>query len=153
MFFSHKKSASIYISRSDDENLLSSFSPHPFHLDEADWPTVEHYYQAMKFSDPQQQAAIRNTPSPAEARILAEENKKAIRNDWKKVKVVVMTRGVYIQARTHAAISKALLKTADKDLVENSQYDYFWGCGRDGKGGNQYGVVLMAVREKLQEEV
>lgn len=153
MFFSRKKSESIYVARSDEENLLSSASPHPFFLDEADWPTVEHYYQAMKFTDGERQSQVRDAPSPADAKQIAGDNKKAIREDWKKVKVVMMTRAVYTQARTHGTISKALLKTGEKDLIETSQYDYFWGCGRDGKGGNHYGKVLMAVREKLLEEL
>jgi predicted NAD-dependent protein-ADP-ribosyltransferase YbiA (DUF1768 family) len=38
-------------------------------------------------------------------------------------------------------------------LVESSNYDYFWGCGRDRRGENMYGKVLMNVREKLREEL
>jgi predicted NAD-dependent protein-ADP-ribosyltransferase YbiA (DUF1768 family) len=31
-------------------------------------------------------------------------------------------------------------------------YDYYWGVGRDGRGYNVFGKVLMAVRDKLMEE-
>lgn len=37
-------------------------------------------------------------------------------------------------------------------LMENSQYDYYWGCGRDRLGHNAYGKVLINVRKKLREE-
>ena len=31
-------------------------------------------------------------------------------------------------------------------------YDYYWGVGRDGRGHNVFGKVLMAVRDKLMQE-
>ena len=63
-----------------------------------------------------------------------------------------MTRAVYIKCRTHSEVSQALLATGKETLVESSQYDYFWGCGRDGRGNNAFGKVLMAVRDKLTQE-
>jgi len=117
-----------------------------------DWPTVEHYYQGMKFENPDQREAIRNTPSPAEAKKIAENHVKAVRKDWKKIRETVMTRGVYIKCRTHPVAAKALLMTGDQKIVETSQFDYYWGCGRDGRGHNTYGKVLMAVRQKLKSE-
>jgi len=153
MFFSKPEPEPLYLSRSDESNPLSSFSRHGFHLDDAEWPTVEHYYQGMKFVDPDQRAAIRGTPSPAEAKQLAKQHARAVRKDWKKIRQTIMTRGVYIKCLTHPDVAEALLKTNAQKLVENSQYDYFWGCGRDGRGHNTYGKVLMDVREKLKTEV
>ena len=63
-----------------------------------------------------------------------------------------MTRAVYIKMRTHPEIKKTLLETEDATLIESSAYDYFWGCGRDRRGHNHYGKVLMAVRDKLRKE-
>ena len=153
MFFTNKQPEPIYVSRADDANPLGSFSPGSFHLEDADWPTVEHYYQAMKFDDPDQREAIRRTPSPAAARELAGKHPKAVRKDWKQRRETVMTRGVYIKCRTHPEMAKALLMTGDRQLVETSQFDYFWGCGRDGRGHNTYGKVLMAVRDRLKSEL
>ena len=151
MLFSPPEPEPIYVSRSDKSNPLGSFSPHAFHLDDADWPTVEHYFQGMKFETPEQQAAIRNTASPEEAKALAEEHQRAVRRDWKKIRQTIMTRGIYIKCLTHPEDAKALLATGNQKIVENSAFDYFWGCGRDGRGHNTYGKVLMAVREKLKE--
>ena len=141
----------LYVSRSDDSDLLSSFSRHAFHLDDADWQTVEHYFQGMKFTDPDQRASVRDTASPAEAMELAEKHARAVRKDWKKIQQTVMTRGFYIKCRTHPEVAEALLMTDTRKIVERSLYDYYWGCGRDGRGHNTYGKVLMAVREKLNE--
>jgi ribA/ribD-fused uncharacterized protein len=153
MFFSSNEPEPIYLSRDDESNLLSSFSSHGFFLDDADWPTVEHYYQGMKFDDPDQRAAIRSTASAAEARQLAEKHARAVRKDWKKVRQTIMTRGIYIKCRTHPGVAEALLTTDTQKIVETSQYDYYWGCGRDGRGHNTFGKVLMEVREKLKSEM
>jgi ribA/ribD-fused uncharacterized protein len=152
MIFNTPDAEPLYVSRSDGRNPLSSFSNHPFHLDDADWRTVEHYFQGMKFTDPNQRAAIRNTASAAEAAQLAKRHARAVRRDWKEIRQTVMTRGTYIKCLTHPDAAKALLTTGNQTIVENSMYDYYWGCGRDGRGHNTYGKVLMAVRERLKAE-
>jgi ribA/ribD-fused uncharacterized protein len=152
MFSSKPEVALFHVSRSDPLSPLSTYSRHPFELDGESWPSVEHYYQAMKFESEELRHAIRDADHPAKAEKLAGKNKKAIRKEWKKVKETFMTRGVYIKCRTHAEVAEALLKTGDQKILETSQFDYFWGCGRDGRGHNAYGKVLMAVRDKLREE-
>ncbi|MGB0713410.1 MAG: NADAR family protein [Gammaproteobacteria bacterium] len=152
MFFSRKTADPLYISRIDPEHPLSSFNPRGFHLDDADWPTVEHYYQAMKFELAEQREAVRTCETPQQARELSEQHAKAVRKDWKQVRQTMMTRAIYIRCRTHADLAAALLATGERTLFESSQYDYFWGCGRDGRGTNAYGTVLMNVRAKLLEE-
>lgn len=151
MIFSFKQTPTTYVSRSDPTNPLAAFSKHGFILDDAEWPSVEHYYQGMKFEDEALRERIRAAANPSDAQAIAKEHKRALRDDWKKVRETVMTRGVYIKCRSHPEVARALLKTGEEKLVENSQYDYFWGCGRDGRGENRYGQVLMAVRGKLRE--
>ena len=63
-----------------------------------------------------------------------------------------MTRGTYIKCRTHPEVAAALLATGDLLIIETSQYDYYWGCGRDLRGDNVYGKVLMNVRTQLRKE-
>ena len=140
-----------YVSRQDVTNPLSSYSKYGFHLDEAEWPSAEHYYQAMKFEDEGIRETIRQALHPKEAAKLAKKHKKQIRQDWDKIKVTVMTRGTYTKCRTHEGVARALLETGDKKIIENSQFDYYWGCGRDGRGENMYGKILMDIRDKLSE--
>lgn len=142
----------LYVSRNDPLNLLSSYSQHGFELDGDSWPSVEHYYQAMKFAPGELRNAIREVDHPVKAEKLAAKNKKAVRKDWKKVKETFMTRGIYIKCRTHPEVADVLVATGDRKIIESSQYDYYWGCGRDGRGHNTFGKVLMAVRDKLREE-
>lgn len=152
MFSSKSGPAPLYVSRADVLNLLSSYSKHGFELDGEIWPSVEHYYQGMKFEPGELRNAIRDADHPADAAKLAGKNKKYIRKDWKKVKETFMTRGFYIKCRTHPEAAEALVDTGDQKIVESSQFDYYWGCGRDGRGHNTFGKVLMAVRDKLREE-
>ena len=141
----------IYFSRTDVTQAFGAWSAHPFVLEDKEWPTVEHYYQAMKFEDPAYQEKIRGAESPKLARKLGRSRFKKIRKDWKKVKVVFMTRALYTKCRTYSNIADELLASGSSKLVENSVYDYFWGCGRDRRGTNMYGQVLMNVRQKLLE--
>jgi ribA/ribD-fused uncharacterized protein len=141
-----------HLSRSDVMNRLGTFSRDGFSLEGHDWPSVEHYYQAMKFVDADYRERIRQAEHPRQARKLGRSRWKKRRKDWAQVKVTIMTRGVYTKCRTHPDIAGALLATGAATLVENSNYDYFWGCGRDRRGANMYGKVLMNVREKLRQE-
>lgn len=150
MLSNHTEQA-VYLSRLDVNHPLSSFSRHAFELDGAQWPSVEHYYQGMKFADPDLREAIRTAAHPLDAQKLAKKNKRKVRGDWPAQKVTIMTRAVYVKSRTHADAAAALLSTGDAQIIETSQYDYFWGCGRDQRGNNNYGRVLMSVRAKLRE--
>ena len=142
-----------FISRSDVNEPLSSYSRHGFDLDGKFWPSVEHYFQAMKFEDPAQQEAVRLAKHPAKARRLGRSRFRKLRKNWSKLRRVFMTRALYTKCRAHPEVAERLLSTGDTMLVENSQYDYFWGCGRDRRGHNTYGLVLMDVRSKLREQL
>lgn len=153
LFETHDET-SLYLSMHDAAENLSRFANTPFKLDEQNWKTVEHYYQAMKFSNRETQQTIIELSSPEEVAKFAKQwkHKFKIRQDWNKVKTTVMTRALYIKCRTHTDISDKLLETADQKIIENSQFDYFWGCGRDKRGDNHYGRILMNVRDKLSDE-
>lgn len=142
----------IYFSRSDVNQELGTFSKHAFELEGKTWPSVEHYFQAMKFEGEEHEETIRQAAHPRLARKLGRRRFKKMRKDWKQIKATVMTRGLYIKCRSYPHIAEVLLNTGERKLVENSQYDYFWGCGRDRRGKNMYGQVLMNIREKLRGE-
>jgi len=142
----------LYLSRADVNEPLSSYSRHGFELEGRFWPSVEHYFQAMKFEDPAAQERVRLADHPSKARKLGRSRFRKLRRDWPKLRRVIMTRAVYRKCRTHDDVAARLLATGDRKLVESNQYDYFWGCGRDRRGYNTYGLVLMDVRNKLRDE-
>ncbi len=142
-----------YFSRLNADELLGTYCDFSFLLDGKLWPTVEHYISAMQFENNRQQEKIRCLETAALATRAGKWSWfKRQRPNWNNLRVVYMTRGVYTRCKTHDEVRKRLLDTADARLVENSQYDYYWGCGRDRRGENMYGKVLMNVRQKLQDE-
>jgi ribA/ribD-fused uncharacterized protein len=152
MFFDRKEKKLLTLTRNDSNHLLASYSKHAFELDGFEWPSVEHYYQAMKYGDAQYREQIRQAPHPSDAAKLGKSKKNEKRKDWDKVKVTVMTRGMYIKCRTHEEVAQMLLDSGDVEIAEVSQYDYFWGSGRDLRGNNNFGKMLMGIRDKLREE-
>jgi len=151
LFPEHQADA-IYFSMDDPSELMSRNSPYSFHLDDQLWPTIEHYYQAMKYTGDDNRNLVRCAPTAEKAKLLGNAKFRKKRKDLKQVKTVLMTRAVYTQAKTYSIIADRIINTGEAKLVENSQYDYYWGCGRDHRGDNNYGQVLMNVRAKLLEE-
>jgi len=143
---------SFYFSMYSEETPWCRYALKSFKLDDQEWPTIEHYYQAMKFESADYREKIRQADTPQQAAKLGNKRFARKRVDWKEVETTVMTRAVYTQCRTYTEIGDSLLATEDENLVEDSQFDYFWGCGRDRRGKNHYGQVLMNVRAKLKEE-
>ncbi len=150
--FEQSENSTIFLSRYDANELLSSYSNHGFELEEMYWPTLEHYYQAMKFAQPEYRQQIRICDTPALATKMGHARKPPRQPDWKKNRMLMMIRGFYIKCRAFEEVANRLLETGNDMLIENSMYDYFWGCGRDRLGHNTYGKVLMNVRNKLKEE-
>tara|TARA_R110001592_G_scaffold175466_5_gene414685 strand:+ start:8756 stop:9223 length:468 start_codon:yes stop_codon:yes gene_type:complete len=154
MLFPDLDEDAIFLSRSDESQILGTHTVQPFILDGKEWLTVEHYFQAMKFETTSSDyyEKIRQAPDAKKARKLGATRFKKLRDDWKTIRRVVMTRAVYTRSHAHLDSKKALLETEKHKIVENSQYDYYWGCGRDRRGENIYGQVLMDVRQKLLSE-
>tara|TARA_R110001592_G_scaffold1664_2_gene9696 strand:+ start:3686 stop:4156 length:471 start_codon:yes stop_codon:yes gene_type:complete len=153
MLFDEKEKKLLTLTRDDPNNPLASYSKHAFVLDDFEWPSVEHYYQAMKFDDAEYREKIRQAPHPAEASKLGKSKAHKKRKDWRKVSVTYMTRGTYIKCRTHPEAAQMLLNSGQREIKDVSQYDYFWGSGRDMRGDNTFGKILMGVRNKLREEM
>jgi ribA/ribD-fused uncharacterized protein len=93
--------------------------------------------------------AIRFAPSAHEAFKLAQENKNLQRRDWDTVKIGVMRDILRAKASQHEYVRRKLLATGDRELVENSWRDNFWGWGPNKDGKNMLGKLWMEVRAEL----
>jgi len=136
----------------DELGELSNFAAFPIVLDGERWPTVEHYFQAQKFEDPQHRARIRTARTPMLAAQQGRDRTKKLRKDWESVKVGVMRAAVLAKFTQHAELRALLLATGDDKLVEHTDADDFWGDGGDGRGKNMLGRILMEVRESLRAQ-
>ena len=152
----------------DRNGALSNFSPHPVRAPRAwgedgektSWPTVEHFYQAQKFSgvtDPaaaDAMARIFATSAPEEAarigRALQRARPELIRGDWDEVKLEVMRAAIRAKLEAHPAAAALLRRTGDAEVVEDSPHDAVWGVGRHGDGTNLLGKTFMELRGEME---
>lgn len=145
----------IYFYKVDEAyGCFSNFSPHQIYLQGTKWPTVEHYYQAQKFvgtADAVLIPVIYAAQTPADAAALGRDQTRQVRPDWEKVKTMVMREAVLKKFLTHKDIQAILISTGDELIVENSQTDYYWGCGGDKTGQNHLGKILMGVRQEIRQ--
>lgn len=136
----------------EDWGFLSNFSPHGVAIEGLYYPTVEHFFQASKFSgtDARHAEAIRGASKPRDAARMGRDRGHPLRSDWEAVKEDVMRRGVRCKFMTHLSIRELLLATGDEELVERSPTDSYWGAGQDGTGKNRLGAILMEIRADLR---
>lgn len=104
-----------------DYGFLSNFSNHGFTLDDLYWPTVEHYYQSMKFFDNGIVEKIRSTPSPKKAKNIAHECEHQVRTDWDLIKVEIMKKALIQKFTDHTILRQKLIETGDDILIEDSK--------------------------------
>ncbi|MVP02566.1 NADAR family protein [Paenibacillus lutrae] len=135
---------------SDEYGCFSNFSPHGFIKDNRYWLTSEHYFQAQKFQDLDIQETIRLAESPMIAAKMGRNKNNPLRSDWESIKDDVMRSAVYSKFLNNEDIKAVLLSTREKEIIEDTTKDYYWGCGKDGSGKNMLGRILMEVREKLK---
>lgn len=118
----------------------------------SDWPTVEHYYQAMKFpQDPEWQMAIRTAPTPGRAKKMGLDPAHPIRADWDSIKETVMKSALLAKFRQNPILLAYLQSTAPKSLRYSSTGDSYWGIGARATGRNRLGFLLEQVRDELKD--
>jgi ribA/ribD-fused uncharacterized protein len=141
-----------FSSQSETHREFSNFAPFGVDLDGAWWPTVENYYQAQKFADPELRKKIRKAEKPIIAKNLADKNKAAMRADWDAVKDEVMYRAVRCKFASHPELKAMLLATDDEEIIEAVPTDTYWGVGRDGTGQNKLGKIIARIRDELRDQ-
>ncbi len=143
-----------FYSKTQEWYELSNFYPHGFTDDEGlYWPTVEHYFQAMKFQGDEYfsyREQIRLASSPSRAKKLGRNRNYSLREDWEVVKEEVMLYALR-KKFSHPKMLSKLLDTKNRHLYENSPHDNYWGIGQYHDGKNRLGELLMQVRSELRK--
>lgn len=127
---------------------LSNFAPYGFEAEGVYWPTVEHFFQAQKFTDPSYRERVRIASTPREARTLGQSRAVPIRADWDSAREELMFKALSLKFQRRE-LQALLLITGSRPLVEASPFDHFWGAGQDGSGQNRLGHLLEQVRLQL----
>ena len=115
------------------------------------FPTVEHYYQAMKFyASDERFKTILNLKNPDDARLLTKtpEYKINRRPDFDKNKFKIMEDGLRAKFTQHPEAAELLKSTGNAVLIKSCEVCYKCGFG-EGSGFNRMGKTLMQIRDEI----
>ena len=133
---------------------FTNFYERPILIDNKNWNTSEHYFQAQKFVGTPYLERIRHMQRPRDAFDLSRDPtvSRWLRSDWEKVKLDVMFKALLAKFSQHKDLKALLLQTRNRELIEHTSNDSYWGDGGDGRGQNNLGKLLMRVREVLRPQ-
>ncbi|OGI91489.1 hypothetical protein A2933_01980 [Candidatus Nomurabacteria bacterium RIFCSPLOWO2_01_FULL_46_18] len=131
-------------------DCLSNFSAYKIKYKGDEWMTSEHAYQAAKFTNKEIIEKIKNAPSAMDAFLLGRKFMTEYKKDWFDIRVEVMEDIVRAKLSQHPYIQKKLLESGEREIIEASPEDAFWGWGPNKDGENQMGKIWMKLREELK---
>lgn len=117
------------------------------------YPTSEHAYHSEKFDDEDLKEQIRNTRSAHDSQKLANANKDKQRKDWDEIRLSVTKDILHAKVAQHPYVKKKLLESGDRELIEDSWRDDFWGWGPNKDGANHLGKLWIEVRDEVRQAV
>ena len=138
-------------------DFLSNFYAADVEFEGAEYPTIEHAFQAAKSLDFAQRRAIKNAKSASEAKRMGRKIKR--REDWFDVSLEVMEALVRQKFTRYPELKSKLLETGDAILIEGNNWnDRFYGAVYDTNrnewmGENHLGKILMKVRDELKQDI
>jgi len=135
-----------------DFYVLSNFSAFTLHWKDIRFDTSEAPYHWEKFrtTSPDIAQRIQYANSAHEAFKIAQENNHLRRADWDEVKVDIMRDILRAKVDQHEYVRRKLLATGDRELVEDSWRDDFWGWGPNKDGKNMLGKLWMEIRSEVK---
>jgi ribA/ribD-fused uncharacterized protein len=135
-----------------DHYYLSNFSAFKVWFEGHHFDTSEQAYHFLRFPEPhgKHRHAILFAESAHDAFRYAQDHKSEQRADWDAIKLDVMRNVLRAKATQHEYVRRKLLQTGDRELVENSWRDPYWGWGPNRDGLNMLGKLWMEVRAELR---
>ena len=131
--------------------VLSNFSAFNLQWKGIVFYTSEHAYQWEKFPAwGTIQAKIIDAKSAHEAQQIALAHRQFYRPDWDDEKVKIMRLILLAKVHQHEYVKRKLMETGERELVEDSWRDDFWGWGPNQDGRNELGHLWMSIREQLR---
>ena len=142
---------------------FSNASPHTVTVDGTQYPTVEHYYQAMKateFGDADMLKKIIKTKTAKAVKSAGKKVQNFNQEVWDAKKQEFMRIGVRAKFVQHPAVQTKLLETGDKLIGFADARDTFWAIGTSlstekakvpskWRGENRLGKLLMNLRDEF----
>jgi ribA/ribD-fused uncharacterized protein len=145
---------------------FSNMSEHRITIDDVEYKTVEHYFQAMKaheFEDTEMYQKILKVKTPKATKAIGQKIANFKPEVWDKKKDGTMEKGVRTKFIQHPTLRKQLLETGDKLIGEANPRDTYWGIGTSmnlekakipskWRGKNMMGKLLMKLRDEFRAE-
>lgn len=133
--------------------FLSNYYPSVFTYEGIEYPTNEHFFQAMKTLNMDERKEIAACETPGRAKRMG--RRVQLRPDWEDVKIDIMRKGLEMKFSIPELKTK-LLATGDEELVEGTTWhDQIWGiCTCEecrGQGKNLLGQLLMEIRNNMEK--
>lgn len=143
---------------------LSNFHPATFTEGGISYSSTEQYYQVKKaehFLDDQRAAKMMRMTNPVDIMRLGKNVNNYKEDEWEPVCRDVMMRGNLAKYTQNPCLRSFLLATGDKELLESSRHDLYWGTGvglnskyalttNEFRGKNHMGRLLSSVREHME---
>ncbi len=129
----------------DDYRYLSNFHHSTMTINRITWPTVEHYYQAMKTADTTMWERMARLTRPGDARVFGQLL--SMRSDWDQIKLAAMYKGL-VNKFSDPLLRTCLLTTPGYLEETNGWGDKFWGKVNN-EGENWLGYSLMYIRDRI----
>jgi ribA/ribD-fused uncharacterized protein len=124
-----------------------------------EWRSSEALFQTLRFSDPDVQRDLMNASNIAGVRTIANSpTARAVeRSDWRTVSIDVMTWVTAVKFLQSSEVRMALAMTKDREIVDLTRSESFWGMirAKEGNliGGNHVGRILMQLRDSPDERI
>ena len=136
-------------------HFLSNFYPWPIEFQGKMFPTLEHAYQAAKFTAwPEVVQEILDCPTPGLTKYLAHKHRAKVPPCWfDYVRELVMFSLLMQKFDKESALYDRLCATGPfTELIEgNTWNDTFWGVC-NGEGDNVLGRMLMTIRDNQRPQ-
>jgi ribA/ribD-fused uncharacterized protein len=137
---------------------LGNMSPHRITYEGKRYKTAEALFQALRFEDEEIVEAIRTSPSPMTAKMIAKKYRTSMvvepqgQQDLENMRLVLR-----LKVDQNPEVKRILLATRDEQIVEDCTKrprgsGKFWGMALvDGKweGDNRLGTLLMELRTEV----
>jgi len=157
----YNKQSCVYFRKTKDlyGGLSNMCSGYPIQIDGELFLTSESLYQVCRFNEYSDiQRLIQNEKSPMSSKMKSKKYISNTRSDWDDVRVDIMNWCIRVKLKCNwNKFGNLLLSTGNKQIVEDSHKDRFWGCvvddNNDLVGRNVLGKLLMNLRNELKSEL
>lgn len=146
-------SKQVILFNSYENEIFSAMWPAPFYYKGTVWKSIEAYYQFRKLDKTEKElrSKIQAAYDPYKAKHFGSKKaggKPDKNHDVDKLETMkIAIRESYMQNPWRLV---ALMNTGKAKLSHLAEWDDFWGVNKEGKGGDQMGLLLTAFRDSMK---